>query len=344
MSFEWFLKRVRYEILNPSVRVGKFLKSLRFPNSGKNNLLVWDLSIVHPTYDIIWFYSIALVYLRFQKVENFKLLIVLPEKNLKPFKRDQKDYYTKYNTEWRIDNLLLPLSNYLPAKEVIYSKNDNDYKKLISSSNFIFPFTYKKFLPSGLTDLDYKVLFNEEDLEFIKPKVLAQEYLKNLLKNKNKNNKRILTINLRKMKYLNERNSNEKEWFKVADLLDKNFFIIIVPDNDDDDTTIFNKFYISREAQWNIDMRVALYSISSMNLFVNSGPCSLCIFSSFPYMMFKLIPEKLNRQFEKIWNKRGFKKESQPKFLKQNQKWVWKEDNFNNIRFELQQYFKNEKI
>ena len=344
MSISWYFKRIRYEFLNPSFKIGKFFKSFRYKRLGKNNLLIWDLSIMHPTYDIIWFYAIAQVYLRLKNKNSFKLLIILPIKDFKPFKSDQKAYYTESNVQWRIENVILPLSSYFSAKEIIYSRRDDSYKELISSSNFIFPLTYKNHYPSGITDLDYQILFNEKNLEFIKPKDYAQKYMKNILKNKNKNNKKILTINLRKIKYLVERNSNEIEWLKIANLLNKIFFVIIVPDNDDHDISIFKKFYISKEAQWNIDLRIALYSISSMNLFVNSGPCSLCIFSSFPYMMFNLIPNKLKIEFENIWKKRGFRKGSQPKFLKQNQKWIWKEDNFQNIKNELKLYFKNEKI
>jgi len=143
-----------------------------------------------------------------------------------------------------------------------------------------------------------------------------------------------ITITLREVKGKWEfRNSNIREWLKVADYLqNKGERVIFIRDTDYARERL-EGYRICTAASTDIHRRLALYEAAKCNLFVSNGPWMLALHGSRPWLMFvetnpmsPFFPE--TPQFWTQWH--GVHGEQFPWSLP-TQQIIWKRDNAENI-------------
>jgi hypothetical protein len=148
--------------------------------------------------------------------------------------------------------------------------------------------------------------------------------------------RRYLTISLRTSAFQPERNANLDEWFKVyAALTGRGFDVYVIPDFEDALTVrAACKFdwKIADFATYELDLRMALYERAVDNLCVNNGIATLLWYSKAPLKMFKMLTGGVGTTTpEFIKDAWGVEFGESPKFLQSHQKWVWLDDNAENI-------------
>jgi hypothetical protein len=112
-----------------------------------------------------------------------------------------------------------------------------------------------------------------------------------------------------------------------------------VPDTDAalESNQEFEGLTLCNEAAWNLGLRMALYQSSYINLFVNSGPASLCILSSrCRYLLFKITAPDTHLASEQTLRQMGFEPGTTPGFATPHQKWIWDEDRLDLINREFE--------
>jgi hypothetical protein len=136
-----------------------------------------------------------------------------------------------------------------------------------------------------------------------------------------------------------QRNSNIDDWARFARGLDPTrYCAIIVPDTDRsfESQGQFEGLPIFREASWNLGLRMALYELAFMNMFVNCGPGSLCILNSVcPYLFFKISVDGVELASANTLQLMGFVVGETPKFATRFQRWIWEDDRLEVLKREF---------
>lgn len=93
-----------------------------------------------------------------------------------------------------------------------------------------------------------------------------------------------VTITLRECAYHNWRNSNIETWLMVARYFEEfGYKVIIVPDTNG--CSVKDR-YVSWEAAFDVDVRLALYEGAFLNLGIAGGPMTMNLLQKAPYLMF----------------------------------------------------------
>jgi hypothetical protein len=136
-----------------------------------------------------------------------------------------------------------------------------------------------------------------------------------------------------------QRNSRVGDWIAFLKGLDQTrYFPVLVPDTDTalQINEAFDGVALCEEAAWNLGLRMALYQSAYLNLFVNSGPASLCILSSrCRYLLFKVTVPGIHLASEGTLRQMGFEPGTTPGFATSHQRWIWDEDRLEVINREF---------
>ena len=159
--------------------------------------------------------------------------------------------------------------------------------------------------------------------------------------------RRPVVITLREVAQQPERNSNLPEWVKFAESIKNDYDVIFLRDTCRAWEGL-GEFKIAPDASQNIHLRAALYQHALVNLFVGNGPFVWCLFSDSPYLIFKqIIPEIANWAHARPDGWREFdhlEVGDQWPWANQWQRMTWLDDNFDNIRYEFDQFIIDRKI
>jgi len=151
--------------------------------------------------------------------------------------------------------------------------------------------------------------------------------------------RRPVVITLRQYEVDPQRNSSIDDWARFARELDPTLYCaIIVPDTDRslEPQGLLEGLPIFREASWNLGLRMALYELAFINMFVNCGPGSLCILNSVcPYLFFKISVEGVELASTNTLRLMGFVAGETPRFATRFQRWVWEDDRLDVLRREF---------
>lgn len=352
----WALNRLYEEILIPTTKISIvinkiiffpiYLKKLLFPNISKNLYFIWDLRVAPVTFDFLWGVAIAKCYLEKLKLKKLHLIILYDHKNLRSEEKDYEEAVNQSMRQWRIYNLLISCCSMI--KDIDFSiASKSEVKKMIKMQKTI-PNNYYTNFPTYIQNKDYKILHNKDyNLSFIKINEASIKYCEEWLLKKKKKFDNLITISLRDYDFLKFRNSNLNEWKKVyIELKSLKFDVVVIPDAEGTTNleNYFNHNDIFLESKYNNQLRMGLYKKALVNLFVNGGASTPCIFSDLPYIVFKLIPKQQKNWSFRVFTERSFKVGQSPVFLKKNQMWVWDEDNYDVIEKNLKCFFLNNNI
>lgn len=147
-----------------------------------------------------------------------------------------------------------------------------------------------------------------------------------------------VTITIRESRIKPLRNSKIGEWLQVAEYLkSEGFKVVFVPDTDNLEMK-FGEFESYPEASLNPDLRAALYERALLNLGIGNGPMGLCMFQSYPYMVFRFHDEGFQEQSAAFLKANNLPVGSQLPWAKPNQRIVWEDDKAENIIPHLKQW------
>lgn len=341
------IKRVIYEIYIPSTLITKkiiqsFVKIknfLKFKDK-KIFLACWDLAAAGPSFDFGFF--LASADFVSQKKGYAKFQVVIIESKSENFGINSENE----ENNWRLVNIIFPLCKMYErceGFEYIRSKK-NLILKLKQKNVELYPLNY---------DFNHIKVFEYSDFIFEKnlfnfitgfsANKIALQHCKNLFNNK----KKIVTITLRTDNFsspINKKNFNSKndEWLRVCKyLLNQNYNVIIIPDT----FTIVPEDFIKigckpfNESSLNLMLRMAIYELAEINLFVPNGPATLAYLNKkVDYIVFKFFTEGVmyapgveEATEDARWNQFKMKRGEGWKFSKKKQIISSYEDDSNDI-------------
>lgn len=316
----------------------------------------YDLDIQTPTFDITWF-------LIQSENERIRLglsniaIVFVPGKRagvsheyfdyLKNESIDNALMFENFN--WRLNQILIPCCSLLPTcKQIIVCNTRYSALKIQKKvARNIFPKKYSVLYPVNLWKNAYKnVYIGDRALQpsFV-PSELAIAYTKIWLSQFG-DDKKFISITLRETQYETKRNSNVDEWKKFILSLDENkYHIIIVRDTESAflEKNIPELSHISyfELGPWNIQLRAALYDQCYLNFFSSGGPFTIALFNKKSRVLFfKILNNELKNANKEFFEHVGIPLGENPPFLSDFQKFVWKEDTFENIWEEFDEMIK----
>ena len=173
--------------------------------------------------------------------------------------------------------------------------------------------------------------YNDVELaELYVPEVLAKKIIKKI-----NTSKKIVSITLRESSFKTDRNSIIKEWKDFVDFLEKkNYYVIVLRDTETAYMdNLFEKNNIFPHAPYDLYLRSAIYKVSHVNYFVNSGPSIICWVNNYKSVFFKAWGVKENRAVNE--DNFGMERDNQSKVLDNNNHFLVADidENFNLINF-----------
>ena len=143
--------------------------------------------------------------------------------------------------------------------------------------------------------------------------------------------RKVVTISLRECGYQQARNSNLEAWGAFARGLDESvYFPLIIRDMAkalEEAPPELAGVSLFPEAPWSLELRIALYELSYLNMFVSMGPLGLAMLNGrVRYLTFKPITEEVASTSEMFFRQRGLEPGAQPAMAMPFQRWVWNDD------------------
>lgn len=171
---------------------------------------------------------------------------------------------------------------------------------------------------------------NGEEVPILKPSVEAMLTVAQYLDGNSP-----VTITLRESDVLDHRNSNLQAWLKFSDFLEKEgHTVIFVRDTAKAGEPIKDKLTFPM-ASLNLDVRLALYEQSKINMFVSNGCWYMSLFGSKPWLMFTPSEEDDPYQCNRpsFWrDSQGINKGEQFPWSSSQQRIIWKSDTYEVLR------------
>jgi len=236
-------------------------------------LAIYDLYSYGVTFNIYEFLTGAKIYA--DKIGCKQIDVLILRRSLTNARIIQPQGSPEYN--YRINDILVDSINMFPVVNIYNLKSGPEVIDIIQKYNNIFPINYTYDITENkLNNERYfqqpyirDFFINANVIPSIAPPPFAFKLVRNIIKNYS--HRGIVTITIRNAKHLPTKNSNLKEWKKVADYYDNNGFkVIIIPDiesaNDEDKSDILAQVCVGNQA-----IRCAVYDAAFINLGVNNG-------------------------------------------------------------------------
>jgi len=319
-----------------------------YKNKNISNVMYafYDLEVSPPTFDITWFLVLA----ESERIKNgcdFLHVIIIPGKSDGFRKRDLPEYIElggEFDIDtmwWRLRNILVPCCWLIPScKQITVCTSRLEAKGIqMSIAKYVFPEGYTVSFPEA--NYDCKPIYCEEhsnvDFRSLRATPQALRYVNEWIKDK-AGVRKIITITLREC-YDTARNSNLEVWGTFARSLDPKIYCpVIIRDTEaifKSSPVEIDKLLVFPEVSWNIELRMALYELSYLNMFVNSGPSVLCLLNSRTrYIVFKKIVSDIMEEYHR---RRGIEAGVQIPHTNIFQRQVWDHDRIEIIEKEFKE-------
>lgn len=361
-GFAWFFRRLVAEFVMPKTKLGCKFKILSKPVyfsmsksaqylgylnpkhqlKDKDTLyFFYDLDIEPITYDFAWALSIAEANRKQLNLKYLKIIIVPGRKEgLRLETDDYEKVVSKEARLWRLYSIVLPIVQLLSSRPSLYFCNSRFEASFIKNYRVKHQYPNRYTVEIPIPYSPQEVMNYGHDVLFIQASSEALRYVQQWKMNRCVERK-LIVITLRQYGFGLDRNSNLDAWISFANTLPREIYkVVFVPDNETVFSSLQNKlgdFECFEAACWSIPIRAALYEVAYLNLGVNTGPMSLCWFSSkCRYITFKTITQSVPQTTKLVMEARGFIENENPLFTKPFQKWSWLNDDFENIVREFQ--------
>jgi len=143
----------------------------------------------------------------------------------------------------------------------------------------------------------------------------------------------LVTLTIRQSSIKPQRNSNIREWIKIAnELASLGLEPVFIPDSEHQETR-FGEHRSCKRAATDVQYRLAMYDQSALNMGVNNGPLALCFYSQRPFLQFKPMTTGCFETSPEFWAKaNGVRPGTQPQWFAPHQRIVWADDTFEVMR------------
>jgi hypothetical protein len=304
---------------------------------------VYDLDVYPISYDILWFLLWAELKRQKQGFEKLQCVFVpISDQSKREFPPGYDAVVDHISREWRFRNICLPAVELIAASGgplVCGSRKQLEAVQLFIKHRIPWRRTFE---PAPALATIYRETSNElAELTGrwgLRASSQGIRYVRSWL-DRIARGRRPVVITLRQYAVDPQRNSNIDDWARFARGLDPTrYCAIIVPDTDRsfESQGQFEGLPIFREASWNLGLRMALYELAFMNMFVNCGPGSLCILNSVcPYLFFKISVDGVELASANTLQLMGFVVGETPKFATRFQRWIWEDDRLEVLKREF---------
>lgn len=309
-------------------------------DQSKSLTAFFDLQVCPITFDFVVFAALAEMDRVRRNCATIHFVIVPGDKD--GF-RDDDLAYDLSQKQWRVLNIVLP-GCWLFGPHVLVSVCHSREEALQieeRSDGPIFPDSYSvhrpvgDFLWSGVTS----AAACGEPIPHVRPSSQATGFIRTWLE-KRTDGKRPVTITLRESSHGPVRNSKIDDWITFANTLDAETYCpVFVRDTErfgEPPIDALNNFLICEAASLHIDLRVALYEQSWLNLFIPNGPGVLGMLSrNIRFVMFKMVTEEFVNTSTAHIQSLGFKIGGQMPQATPFQRLVWEPDDLDVIEREF---------
>ncbi len=316
--------------------------NIRHRGKKQSNVLYafYDLAVSPATFDIVKF--LVLAELRRQEIGCGSLHIVIVPGPAGGFRTGDIELYRIRGARhhgidymrWRLRNILVPCCCLIPSCQQITVCTSREEAQAFQASlaKHVFPSRYTPHFPNEKHALKHFVAVASygKVLPTIQATPEALRFVSDWIQLK-AGERKIITINLRESQYELDRNSNLKAWSMFARSLDQAiYYPVFIRDieaafkplpSELDGLTIF------AEASWNIELRVALYELSYLNMSVNSGMNALCLYNRrVRCLTFKMLTPSSGSTTEEFFRSQGVEPGSQLQATTPYQRLIWEDD------------------
>lgn len=295
----------------------------------------YDMNVSRATYDFLGFLCLAESYRIELACQAMHVVIVNAENN--EFNQSRWGVHSLDEHHWRLSQILIPCCKLLSScSGVSQTASRSEAQKLVNSENHVFPKGYSVASPVGIFEFNH--LFDRVaegfGVNYLQASRSALNYIDKYLSMHNPKNKSIVSITLRQTHGKPKRNSDISAWQKVAHwLIEFGYFVVVVPDTDNPIVTGFEGCWVADVVCFNVELRMALYQRSYLNLGVNNGPMHLCAMNSkVDYLMYKQVVEEYPHSSLQSFIDRGFQLGGNFPDATKTQKFIWEDDNFEVIK------------
>lgn len=298
----------------------------------------YDLNAANPAFDIIAFLCMAEVKRIEKGLKAIHFIIANPDNN--DFNVAMRGIINKKQHDWRVRHILLP-SCYLidSCSGVSITSNRQEVMSYVEQASHIFPGDYNPEAPREHHEFNRLFELAKDDIEFrhLSARKEAKEQIKSMLQELNPTNKKVVSITLRTTTNKPARNSNLESWIRFVNHLDTTeYFPLLIPDTENVltiDRSQFDSCLIVDAACYDVELRMACYEQSYVNMGVNNGPMFLCALSqNCSYIILKQIVNDYYHSSKQSFLKRGFVIGSDFPGATFDQKLVWEDDTFEVIK------------
>ena len=305
----------------------------------------YDLDVARATYDVLGFLCLADMAREQAGCDAVHVVVVNASNN--DFNIAARGIISTKEHIWRKRQILAQSCGLLPTcTGFSFTSTREEAKDIFHRASHVFPQDYQVESPVACWEFDnlFKVTQQENDVSRLQASeqalTLAQQFLAQVNPPENGFTKKVVCITLRDSEIKPARNSNMAAWQAFIQQLDKNtYFPLILPDTDNSWSASLAELVANtgaatfNEACFNVELRMAIYELSYVNLGVNNGPMHLCALSpSCRYIMYKQVTEDYAHTSTQSFIDRGFTIGGDFAGANRLQKLVWEDDDLNVIQ------------
>jgi tetratricopeptide (TPR) repeat protein len=300
----------------------------------------YDLEVSPISFDFSVFLILAEMQRRRSNHDELRVVIVPGTQD--GFRAENTAYSTN-NKRWRLYNIILPLTALLEQDVAIDLCTDRDAARELFTQavGAVFPLGYTIDEPVADFFLSSLIAASARDeiIPSYRADPQASAYMAEWLESHTEGRKPV-SITLRKSSYNETRNSNLDAWLEFARSLDKSVYCpVIVHDTEEVFKSLpdaFDNFLSCPIVSVNLQLRMALFEQSWLNLIVSNGTSELCRLSDRArYLYFKVVVEGEDSASNLLVASQGIEIGGQLPHASKFQRMIWKSDDADVIKQEF---------
>lgn len=322
----------RHTVAERCKKIAEILRLRPIAKNNKRSVLAatYDLESCPLSYDIAFFIQAAEVTRQNLGCESISLTILAPL-DIDNQAGVSKEVYSVVDgraREFRINNICLQMGQMMPTIGSVTVKYRNS-RDITQEIHGVSVCEYPVGKPAH--NEHYKLLNQyPEQVTGFSASIEAHRLVNKWLKCFSAGRK-VICISLRQYKVDIGRNSNISEWARFADFLDKReYAVVVVPDTDhlaDFYESPLSVYPVFEPACFLIDLRMALYELAYLNMFVSNGPAyAATLFKKINYLMFKITRPDVLLASPDVLKWLGYEIGGSPIYATPFQRWVWESD------------------
>lgn len=330
----------KWSILKPILKI---IDNIWYKGKKQPNVLYafFDLEVSPATFDILTFLPLAELARKNAGCDSLHVVIV-PGPNGGFRARDLPEYrelgagdYDIESMRWRLRNILVPCCWLIPSCQQVTVCTSRKEAHAFQSSlvKYIFPKGYSVHFPIEKHLLRHFVNAASKEgvvLPSLQATQQALRFVSDWIQPR-ANGRKVITITLRECSYELYRNSDLKAWGAFARSLDPSIYCpVVIRDTESAFKPLpseLHRLLVFPEVPWNVELRVALYELSYLNMTVSGGPCALCIYNQrVRYLIFKMLTPSCRADSARFFRSEGLEPGSQLKHATPFQHLVWEDD------------------